>query len=88
MKVGYYIAQRLNELGVTEVYGLVGGSTSGINDGFFRCPGINFVPFHHEQGAGHAAVGSMMGGGGSHSGGGGGGHSAQNEGSYPPEEYK
>ena len=58
MKAGYYIAQRLNELGVTEVYGLVGGSTSGINDGFFRCPGINFVPFHHEQGAGHAAVGS------------------------------
>ena len=58
MKVGYYIAQRLNELGVTEVYGLVGGSTSGINDGFFRFPGINFVPFHHEQGAGHAAVGS------------------------------
>ena len=58
MKAGYYIAQRLNELGVTEVYGLVGGSTSGINDGFFRFPGINFVPFHHEQGAGHAAVGS------------------------------
>ena len=58
MKVGYFIAKRLNELGVTKVYGMVGGSASAINDGFFRCPGIEFISFHHEQGAGHAAVGS------------------------------
>lgn len=58
MKVGYYIAKRLAELGVDKVYGMVGGSASAINDGFFKCPGIEFVSFHHEQGAGHAAVGS------------------------------
>lgn len=58
MKVGYYIAKRLTELGVDKVYGMVGGSASAINDGFFKCPGIEFICFHHEQGAGHAAVGS------------------------------
>ena len=58
MKVNEYIAQTLNKKGVTKVYGLVGGSTAGINDGFISHPDIEFVAFHHEQGAGHAAVGS------------------------------
>ena len=58
MRVCDYIAQRLLNQGVTKVYGLVGGSTAGLNDGFISHPGIEFVPFHHEQGAGHAAVGS------------------------------
>lgn len=58
MRVCDYIAKTLYENGVTEVYGLVGGSTAGINDGFISNPNINFIPFHHEQGAGHAAVGS------------------------------
>ncbi|HEY9701141.1 MAG TPA: thiamine pyrophosphate-binding protein, partial [Allocoleopsis sp.] len=58
MKAGHYIAKRLYELGVCKVYGLVGGSTAGLNDGFISHPNIDFVPFHHEQGAGHAAVGS------------------------------
>jgi len=58
MRVCDYIAQRLHELGVTEVYGLVGGSTAGLNDGFISHPDIKFVAFHHEQGAGHAAVGA------------------------------
>ena len=58
MRVCDYIAQTLHEIGVTKVYGLVGGSTSGLNDGFISHPNIDFIAFHHEQGAGHAAVGS------------------------------
>lgn len=58
MKVNDYIAKRLFEHGITKVYGLVGGSTAGLNDGFISHPDIEFVAFHHEQGAGHAAVGS------------------------------
>lgn len=58
MKVNDYIAKRLNEVGITKVYGLVGGSTAGLNDGFINNPNIEFIAFHHEQGAGHAAVGS------------------------------
>lgn len=58
MKAGHYIAKRLYELGINKVYGLVGGSTAGLNDGFISHPNIDFIPFHHEQGAGHAAVGS------------------------------
>lgn len=58
MKVNEYIAKTLYEHGVTKVYGLVGGSTAGLNDGFISHPDIEFIAFHHEQGAGHAAVGS------------------------------
>lgn len=58
MRVCDYIAQTLSDIGVTKVYGLVGGSTSGLNDGFISNPNIEFIAFHHEQGAGHAAVGS------------------------------
>lgn len=58
MRVCDYIAQRLKDLGVTKVYGLVGGSTAGLNDGFISHSDVEFVAFHHEQGAGHAATGS------------------------------
>lgn len=58
MRVCDYIAKRLHEVGIRQVYGLVGGSTAGINDGFISHPDIEFIAFHHEQGAGHAAVGA------------------------------
>ena len=58
MRVCDYIAQSLNDIGITKVYGLVGGSTAGLNDGFISNPNIDYISFHHEQGAGHAAVGS------------------------------
>ena len=58
MRVCDYIANRLNQIGITKIYGLVGGSTAGLNDGFISHPDIEFIAFHHEQGAGHAAVGS------------------------------
>lgn len=58
MRVCDYIAQRLYNHGITKVYGLVGGSTAGLNDGFIKHTNIDFICFHHEQGAGHAAVGA------------------------------
>lgn len=58
MRVCDYIAEQLAKIGVNKVYGLVGGSTAGLNDGFISHSNIEFVAFHHEQGAGHAAVGS------------------------------
>lgn len=58
MRVCDYIADVLVKKGVKKVYGLVGGSTAGLNDGFISNQNIEFVAFHHEQGAGHAAVGS------------------------------
>jgi acetolactate synthase-1/2/3 large subunit len=58
MRVCDYIAKRLHEHGIETVYGLVGGSTAGINDGFISHPTMEFIAFHHEQGAGHAAVGA------------------------------
>jgi len=58
MRVCDYIAERLYEEGVRQVYGLVGGGTAGLNDGIFAHKHLEFVCFHHEQGAGHAAVGA------------------------------
>lgn len=56
MRVCDYIAKTLAERGVKHVYGLVGGGTAGLNDGFFCNPEIEFISFHHEQGAGYAAL--------------------------------
>ena len=59
MRVCDYIAKVLSEKHqIKHVYGLVGGGTAGLNDGFISNPNIEFVCFHHEQGAGHAAVGA------------------------------
>lgn len=58
MRVCDYIAERLYKEGVRHVYGLVGGGCAGLNDGFICHDDIEFVSFHHEQGAGHAAVGA------------------------------
>ena len=57
MRVADYIAQRLVQLGVKRVYGLTGGGASGLNDGFIKNKDIKYICFHHEQGAGHAAIG-------------------------------
>lgn len=51
-----YIAKRLNEEGIYHVYGLVGGGCGGLNDGFICNKNIEYIGFHHEQGAAHAAV--------------------------------
>jgi acetolactate synthase-1/2/3 large subunit len=57
MRVADYIAKRLSEVGVRYVYGIMGGGAGGLNDGFIKNNDIQYVCFHHEQGAGHAAVG-------------------------------
>ena len=57
MRVCDWIAEYLYQLGVKRVHGLMGGGASGLNDGFIKHGKIDYVCYHHEQGAGHAAIG-------------------------------
>lgn len=57
MRVCDWIAEYLYNIGVTRVHGLMGGGASGLNDGFVKHPKMDYICYHHEQGAGHAAVG-------------------------------
>lgn len=57
MRVCDYIANQLNNIGIERIYGLMGGGASGLNDGFIKHPGLDYICFHNEQGAGHAAIG-------------------------------
>jgi len=57
MRVCDWIAGYLYSIGIDRVHGLMGGGASGLNDGFIKHGKINYVCYHHEQGAGHAAVG-------------------------------
>lgn len=55
MKVNDYISSRLIQEGVKYVFGVMGGGAAGLNDGFIRSE-IQYVCFHHEQGASNAAL--------------------------------
>jgi len=55
MKVNDYIAERLYQEGIRYVFGIMGGGAAGINDGFIRSK-IEYICFHHEQGASNAAL--------------------------------
>lgn len=57
MRVCDWIANYLYDAGVRYVHGLMGGGASGLNDGFIKHGHIKYICYHHEQGAGHAAVG-------------------------------
>lgn len=57
MRVCDWIANYLYSIGVKHVHGLMGGGASGLNDGFIKHGAINYICYHHEQGAGHAAIG-------------------------------
>ena len=57
MRVCDWIANYLFDNGVTKIHGLMGGGSSGLNDGFIKHGKINYICYHHEQGAGHAAIG-------------------------------
>jgi acetolactate synthase-1/2/3 large subunit len=57
MRVADWIAQYLHSVGVKRVHGLMGGGAAGLNDGFISHPDIEYICYHHEQGAGHAGVG-------------------------------
>lgn len=57
MRVCDWIADYLYNYGIRQVHGLMGGGASGLNDGFIKNGKINYLCYHHEQGAGHAAIG-------------------------------
>lgn len=57
MRVADWIAEYLHSIGVRRVHGLMGGGAAGLNDGFIKHPGLEYICYHHEQGAGHAAIG-------------------------------
>jgi acetolactate synthase I/II/III large subunit len=57
MRVADWIADYLYNIGVQRVHGLMGGGAAGLNDGFIKHYGMEYVCYHHEQGAGHAAIG-------------------------------
>jgi len=57
MRVCDWIANYFYSIGVDRVHGLMGGGASGLNDGFIKQGKISYICYHHEQGAGHAAIG-------------------------------
>lgn len=56
MRVCDWIADYLKSIGVERVHGLMGGGAAGLNDGFIK-QNMPYICYHHEQGAGHAAIG-------------------------------
>lgn len=56
MRVCDYIASRLVDYGVKNIYGIMGGGAAGLNDGFILNKNLNYICFHHEQGAANAAL--------------------------------
>lgn len=57
MRVCDWIAEYLYSRGITRIHGLMGGGASGLNDGFIKHGKLDYICYHHEQGAGHAAIG-------------------------------
>lgn len=56
MRLCDYISKRLVQQGVKNIYGIMGGGAAGLNDGFITNPDLNYICFHHEQGAANAAL--------------------------------
>ena len=57
MRVCDWIANFVYDQGIRNIHGLTGGGAMGLNDGFIKHEGLNYIAYHHEQGAGHAAIG-------------------------------
>ena len=57
MRISDWIAKSLSEFGVKRVHGLMGGGAAVLNDGFISCREIDYICYHHEQSAGHGAIG-------------------------------
>lgn len=57
MRVSDFIAKTLVDYGAKNVYGIMGGGASGLNDGFIQNNDLRYICTHHEQGAGYAACG-------------------------------
>jgi len=58
MKVSDFIAKYLKSLGVSHVYGCVGGAVTHLVDSIFKEPSINFIHSYHEQAAAFGASAS------------------------------
>ncbi len=54
-RVADFIARRLVELGLRDVFMVTGGGAMHLNDAFGRAPGLKVTCFHHEQAAAIAA---------------------------------
>lgn len=57
MRVCDWIADYIYSQGIKRVHGLMGGGAMGLNDGFIKHGKLEYICYHHEQGAGHAAIG-------------------------------
>ncbi len=57
MRVCDYIAKRLHDHGVRHVFGITGGGAAGLNDGFAKHGGFQWIGNHHEQASAFAAMG-------------------------------
>lgn len=57
MRVCDWIAEYLYKNGVKRIHGLMGGGAAGLNDGFIKHSKLDYICYHHEQSAGHAAIG-------------------------------
>lgn len=57
MRVCDWIANFVYDQGIEFVHGLTGGGAMGLNDGFIKHPKLSYIAYHHEQGAGHSAIG-------------------------------
>ncbi|MGH6994021.1 MAG: thiamine pyrophosphate-binding protein [Caulobacteraceae bacterium] len=55
MRVADYIAARLREAGLTDVFMVTGGGAMHLNDAFGRCAGLRVICLHHEQACAMAA---------------------------------
>ncbi len=57
MRVADYIFKKLADIGVKDVFLIVGGGAMHLNDALKKEPRLNYTCFHHEQGAAVAAEG-------------------------------
>lgn len=60
MRVCDWIANFFVERGISRVHGIMGGGAAGLNDGFIKNGKIDYICYHHEQGAAHAAMGEAL----------------------------
>jgi acetolactate synthase-1/2/3 large subunit len=56
IRVSDYIAQALSNYGIKNIYGIMGGGAANLNDSFIRNENLQYICFHHEQGACNAAL--------------------------------
>ena len=56
MNCADWIACLLSEFNLSHVHGLMGGGAAGLNDALIRNSDVNYICYHHEQGAAYGAL--------------------------------